>query len=496
MCIFTAPVRAVRSRKADPENVGECLASLWSHSLFWQDNVTEIIGETDAMNGVGMSLSLAQRQQFSQRAQFALRLLQMSNLELAAEILAEVNTNPLLDAVLPPAPSVEQISPALSGPISAAGSGAAGLDRPEIAGRAQTLAECLLSQLSVAGLDATSNFLAHALIGEIDPDGYLRADLDQLAERLGVDRPMIEAVLRKLQDFEPTGVFARNVVECLTLQLQERDRLDPLMASLLANLDLLAQGHRDKVLAKLGCDREDLDDMLAELKSLTPRPGLAFGFEPPSIISPEVRVTRAADGSWVVESWAPHLPRLVVRMGRYERLAAQCRKQEDAKYLKERLSAARGYRDLIARRGRTVLEVVAEIVKRQEGFLESGLAGLKPLMLKTVADALGMHESTVSRAVSNKAMLTPRGTVPFKAFFAAAAVTLDGSDATQAQVVARIGALIASEIKSGVVLTDDAIADQLAKEGVKIARRTVAKHREGLGIATSSRRRANLKLAG
>jgi RNA polymerase sigma-54 factor len=455
------------------------------------------------MNGGGMRFSQAQRQQFSLQMQHALRLLQLSNLELAAEISAEVSANPLLDPVQPPAPSIDAPagagSAAITQPFDYSGASAsraapagAGLEPPS---RPETLVEHLLAQLACSPLDEKSAFLAQALIGEIDADGYLRADLAGVAERLGASLADIERVLKVLQGFEPTGVFARDVAECLALQLAERDRLDPLMQALLDRLDLVAQGDRAKLRAALGCEREDLDDMLAELKALTPRPGLAFGFEPPAVIIPEVRVVRSPDGSWTVESWAPHLPRLVVREGRFERLAAKCRRQEDMRYLKERLSAARRFSDLIARRGRTVLEVAGEIVKRQEGFLLHGVAGLKPLMLKTVAEALDMHESTVSRAVNNKAMLTPRGVVPFKAFFAAAATTLDGSDATQSQVIARIGALIAGESKTGTILSDEAIAEKLADEGVKIARRTVAKHREGLGLPIATRRRAVLASA-
>jgi RNA polymerase sigma-54 factor len=444
------------------------------------------------MNG-GMRFSQSQSQQFNLQMRQALKLLQMPAIELAQEIASEVSDNPLLDAVYPPATSASPIGDA---PIlfAAAGRPAASADaiERERGQRTETLADHLLAQLAFAPLDDRGKFLGRALIGEIEPDGYLRGDLAELAERLGAAPGLIDAVLEVLQTFEPTGVFARNLSECLALQLAERDRLDPLMRSLLDHLELVTQLPPDKIAARLGCTHEDVDDMLAELRTLDPRPGDQFDFEPPAVVLPEVRVSQTREGEWTVESWAPHLPRVVVRRGKFDRLVQHCRTDDDTRYLKERLVAARRFSELLARRGRTVLEVAAEIVKRQEGFLTEGISGLKPLMLKTVADALDMHESTVSRAVADKAMLTPRGVLPFKAFFAAAAATADGSDLTQGHVIARIGAIIAAETKTGQVLSDDAIAEQLTGEGIRIARRTVAKHREGLGLPTAVQRRAAL----
>jgi RNA polymerase sigma-54 factor len=443
------------------------------------------------MNG-GMRFVQAQTQQFNLQMRQALKLLQMPAIELAQEIETAVSDNPLLDAVYPPAPAGAEAPLLLRPATRTAASAEAGERLRDSAQRAETLSDHLLAQLALASLDPRERFLAEALIGEIEPDGYLRGDLAELGARLGALPDSLARVLGLLQTFEPTGVFARDLAECLALQLAELDRLDPLMRSLLDHLPLVGQTPPDKLAATLGCAREDLDDMLAELRTLDPRPGEQFGYEPPPTLAPEVRVSRGPDGSWTVESWATHLPRVVVREGKFTRLARQCRTEEDARYLRERLASARRFHDLLARRGRTVLEVAAEIVKRQEGFLTEGITGLKPLMLKTVADALGVHESTVSRAVADKSMHTPRGVIPFKAFFAAAAQTANGSDLTQGHVIARIGAIIGDESKTGLVLSDDAIAEQLAREGIKIARRTVAKHREGLGLPTAVQRRAAL----
>lgn len=421
----------------------------------------------------GMRLRQVQRQQFSLQMRQGLRLLQLTGDDLAAEISAEVSANPLLDR----ASSRESFAGGL--PRAAVESSAA----------AQTLTDHLLAQLALAPLDRAGRALAHALIEELEPDGYLRADLGRLTARLGVTPAAMAAALATLQGFEPAGVFARDLAECLALQLAERDRLDPLMRGLLARLELVADGRLRQLQAELGCDREDLDDMLAELRGLSPAPGLAFERDLPPAVLPEVRVVPAPGGGWAVESWAPHLPRLIVREGQFERLAARCRREDEVAYLRERLSAARRFAEMMERRGRTVLDVAAEIVKRQEGFLEKGPTALKPLAMQTVADALGVHQSTVSRTVADKTMLTPRGTLPFKAFFAAAARTWDASDLTRAQLVGRIGALIAGEVASGRILSDEAIVEELGAVGIDIARRTVAKHREALGLPTAARRR-------
>jgi RNA polymerase sigma-54 factor len=264
------------------------------------------------------------------------------------------------------------------------------------------------------------------------------------------------------------------------------------MRALLARLEMVAGGEVSALRVALGCDQDDLDNMLAELQTLAPRPGLAFDAEMTPARAPEVRVTRAADGGWTLEATTSRQPRLLVREREFSRLAARCRRPDELRYLQERLLAARHFADLIARRRRTVLDVAGEIVRRQAAFLADGPSALRPLMMKTVATALGLHESTISRTVADKAMETPRGVLAFKAFFAAAARTLDGSEQTQRQVIARIGALIAWEARTGVILSDDAIADQLYAEGIRIARRTVAKHREGLGLQTSARRKAAL----
>jgi RNA polymerase sigma-54 factor len=206
-----------------------------------------------------------------------------------------------------------------------------------------------------------------------------------------------------------------------------------------------------------------------------------------------VRAIRRPDGGWEVEPWAPHLPQIVVREARFARLAARCRTAEELAYLRDRMTAARRYAELLERRRRTVLEVAGEIVKRQARFLDDGAPALRPLSMRTIADALRLHESTVSRTVANKALLAPRGTLPLRAFFAAPARVGDTTGPTHAQLVARIADMIAGEGREGVVLSDATIAQRLQAMGVPIARRTVAKHRGQLGLPTPARRRRELR---
>ena len=456
------------------------------------------------MSSSGMFFEQSQKQQFSLQMRHALRLLQMTNLELISEITSEVTSNPLLEAVHPQILPIQNI-PA-DGRSSAQVNSAPQYDyiktsgyqdgvngERELSGHAETMVEHLQAQLAFTTFNVHESFVAETLIGELEPDGYLTTDIDLVAGRLGTSLSIVQKVLDVLKTFDPPGIFAKNLNECLRLQLLDKNRLDPLISKLLSHLDLMAQGKHQELLKLLSCEREDLDDMLGEIRALTPKPGLAFGFEQPPTIIPEVRVSKSKAGEWVVESWKTHLPKLVVKEGQFDRLTAKCHKDEEVKYLKERLSSARRFADLIQRRGRTILEVAAEIVKRQEAFLEIGLPGLKPLMMKTVADTLGIHESTVSRAVTNKAILTPRGVIAFKTFFAAPASHCGDDDTTQTQVIERIKSLIGDEKNTGKVLSDEALTQALEKEGIKIARRTVTKHRENIGLATSSRRKAQLR---
>jgi len=360
----------------------------------------------------------------------------------------------------------------------------------------KTLSEHLHEQLSVAGMDQAERAVAVALIDSVDEGGYLRADLNELAERLGCPIERVEAVLARVQGFEPTGVFARDVRECLMIQLRERDRCDPAMEALLDNLDLLARRDMTALKKACGVDDEDLREMIGELRALTPRPGAAFGGEPAQPVVPDVFVREGVGGVWNVELNTDTLPRLLIDRRYHARVANGARTDEEKTFVSECLASANWLVKSLDQRAKTILKVSSEIVRQQDGFLAFGVEHLRPLNLKTVAEAIGMHESTVSRVTSNKYIATPRGVFELKFFFTSSIASSDGGEAHSAESVRhKIRQLIDAERAASDVHSDDRIVDILKEAGVDIARRTVAKYREAMRIPSSVERRRMLKEA-
>jgi len=362
--------------------------------------------------------------------------------------------------------------------------------------RAKTLSEHLADQLAVAGLSGADYLIAQVLIDGVDEGGYLRLDIEEVAERLGCALKKAQGVLTRLQGFEPTGVFARDVAECLRLQLIERDRCDPAMSALLDNLDLLTR--RDMAGLRRACevDDEDLREMLAELRALTPRPGAAFGGEPAAPITPDAMVREGLGGLWHVELNSDALPRLLVDQRYHARVSGGARTDADKTFVADCLASANWLVRSLDQRAKTILKVASEIVRQQDGFLAFGVEHLRPLNLKTVAEAIGMHESTVSRVTSNKYLATPRGVFEMKFFFTAAIQSSDGGAAHSAESVRhKIRQLIDAELEPDTVLSDDRIVEILNETGIDIARRTVAKYREAMRIPSSVERRRMLKEA-
>lgn len=361
---------------------------------------------------------------------------------------------------------------------------------------AKTLREHLTDQLAVAGLAGADRAIAQILIDAVDDGGYLRADLVEVAERLACPLAKVEAVLDRLQGFEPPGVFARTVRECLMLQLRDKNRYDPAMAALLDNLDLLAR--RDMAALRKVCqvDADDLKDMVAEIRALTPRPGGAFGGEPSAPVTPDVMVREGAGGLWHVELNGDTLPRLLVDQRYHARVSHGARTDADRTFVADCLASANWLVRSLDQRAKTILKVASEIVRQQDGFLAFGVEHLRPLNLKTVAEAIGMHESTVSRVTSNKYLATPRGVFEMKFFFTAAiSASNGGADHSAESVRHKIKALIDGERDAETVLSDDRIVELLNENGVDVARRTVAKYREAMRIPSSVERRRLLKEA-
>ncbi len=352
----------------------------------------------------------------------------------------------------------------------------------------KSLADVLGEQLGLAIRDERLRLIGYALIDEVDAAGYMRGSLASIAERLGTDVAEVEAVLAILQTFEPTGICARDLPECLGIQLKERNRFDPPMAALLSHLDLAARRDFAALRKVCGVDDEDLAEMLGELRALNPKPGARFGSAPMQPIVPDVVVRPAPDGSWLIELNTDTLPRVLVNQSYYAKVVRSTKDTERA-YLADCLQTANWLVKSLDQRAKTILKVATEIVRQQDGFLTHGVRHLRPLNLKTIAEAIGMHESTVSRVTSNKYMATPRGIFELKYFFTSAIASSEGGEAHSAEAVRhRIRSLIDAESADD-ILSDDTLVKLLRDSGIDIARRTVAKYREALRIPSSVQRR-------
>jgi RNA polymerase sigma-54 factor len=352
-----------------------------------------------------------------------------------------------------------------------------------------SLRDHLMSQMNTVVTHPVDRLIAAYLIDLVDDRGYIPPDLGSAAERLGCGAERVETVLAALQTLEPTGVMARSLAECLTIQLADRGLLDEPMRALLDNLDLLARGGIEELARHCGVCAEDAADMVAVIRTLTPKPGLAFGSEIVQPVVPDVHVRERPDGGWHVELNSETLPRVLVNSRYYAEVSKSARAEDAKAYLTECFANANWLVKSLDQRARTILKVSSEIVRQQDAFLVHGVQHLKPLNLKTVADAISMHESTVSRVTSNKYIATPRGVFELKYFFTSSIASAEGGEAHSAEAVRhRIKALIEAETADA-VLSDDRIVELLREAGIDIARRTVAKYREALRIPSSVERR-------
>ena len=358
-----------------------------------------------------------------------------------------------------------------------------------------TLAAHLGEQVALAIADPVRRMIGQYLIDMVDEAGYLAGDLASVAEKLGAPLAEVEAVLAILQKFDPPGVCARNLTECLAIQLRERDRFDPIMQILVAHLELLAKRDLAALRRVCGVDDEDLVEMIAEIRSLNPKPGLAFGSTTVQPIVPDVMVRAAPDGTWQVDLNSDTLPKVLINQRYHAKVTKGTKNDKDKTYIADCLQTATWLVRALDQRAKTILKVSSEIVRQQDGFFVHGVRHLRPLNLKTVADAIGMHESTVSRVTANKYMATSRGIFELKYFFTSAIAAADGGEAHSAEAVRhRIRQLIDGETPDD-VLSDDTIVEKLKSAGVDIARRTVAKYREAMRIPSSVQRRREKQAA-
>ena len=359
----------------------------------------------------------------------------------------------------------------------------------------RTLADHLAEQLVLAVVDPAHRLIGQYLIDLVDEAGYLTGDLTHVADKLGAPPAAVAATLAILQTFDPPGVCARNLTECLSIQLRERNRFDPAMQALVAHLDLLAKRDIPGLKRACGVSEEDLIDMIGEIRHLNPKPGLAFGTTLVQPIVPDVFVRPGVDGGFLVELNSETLPKVLVNQSYYAQVARTARNDKEKTYLADCLQTATWLIRALDQRARTILKVSTEIVRQQDAFFVHGVQHLRPLNLKTVADAIAMHESTVSRVTANKYMATSRGIFELKYFFTSAIAAADGSESHSAEAVRhRIKQLIDAESPRA-VLSDDTIVERLRGAGIEIARRTVAKYREAMRIPSSVQRRREKQTA-
>lgn len=352
-----------------------------------------------------------------------------------------------------------------------------------------SLHDHLDAQAALAFTDPQDRLCAAYLIDFVDEAGYLRADMDECQTNLGIDKEKIEEIVGILQTFDPVGICARNVEECLAAQLKEKDRFDPAMQKLVANLDLLAKRDLKTIMNICEVDGEDLAQMISEIRALTPKPGAAFGASSLSAIIPDVYVKEAPNGMWVVELNNDTLPRILVNNAYCETVSRSARTEDEKSYITECHNDASWLVKSLDQRAKTILKVAKEIVRRQDGFLTYGVSHLKPLVLKDIAKIIEMHESTVSRVTSNKYIGTPRGTFELKYFFTTALSSSYGDDSHSSEAVRHQIKTLIDDEQALTPLSDDAIVEILKETGIDIARRTVAKYREAMRIPSSVQRR-------
>ncbi|MEM7667173.1 MAG: RNA polymerase factor sigma-54 [Pseudomonadota bacterium] len=356
-----------------------------------------------------------------------------------------------------------------------------------------SLGEHLSEQIGAIAVNEREAFVARHIVGLLDDAGYLSTDLRDVAYDLGVSLDVAEDALTVVQMLDPSGVGARSLAECLAIQAREADRYDPCMAKLIDNLEWLARGEVARLKRLCNVDDEDFADMLRELRSYDPKPGMAFAGGEASAVVPDVLLTANASGSWDVSLNEDTLPRLVVNRSYFVELSDGKPDRETKGWLKEKLADAHWLIRALDQRQKTILKTAAEIVKQQDGFFRKGVSELRPLTLREVAEAIEMHESTVSRVTSNKFLSCERGCFELKYFFTSGVGSSDGEGASSEAIKARIKALIDAEDPKK-VLSDQKLVDMLKEEGFDLARRTVAKYREAIGLGSSAQRRRAKKL--
>lgn len=481
------------------------------------------------MTTFSQNLDLRQSQNLvmTPQLQQAIKLLQLSNQELSEVVEKELAENPLLEKAAPEDHESETSETEIAAPerddfeknfdegwtgneaeskekdfdpgSSMANVGAGGnanFDSSDTSfedrmSRDLSLREHLLEQLHLDVDDPRDRLIGALLIDQLDESGYLRENHEALAERLGCSVERIEKLLIRMKGFDPTGVFAKDLPECLALQLEENGAFDTPMQRLLENLDLLAVHDIEGLVEKCEANESYVRDMIDEIKALNPKPSSSFDHFVVQTVVPDVlmkKLPKHLGGGWRVELNQETLPRVLVNKEYYKEVASQAKAKNDKEYLSAQLNSASWLVKALDQRAQTILKTASELVEQQNAFFLYGIEFLRPLTLKDIAEEIDMHESTVSRVTNNKYIGTPRGIFELKYFFSTALVGADGMSHSAESVKARIKNLIDAEDPKK-ILSDDKIVELLKQEHIDIARRTVAKYREALHIPSSVQRR-------
>ena len=391
----------------------------------------------------------------------------------------------------------QDISPALAEPGGGGStdfSGGSGPDLEQLAGATLSLRDHLIAQMTVDFSEPADRLIGLHLIDLVDDAGYITADLEQVGEILGCDLERVEGTLKKLQQFDPPGICARNLAECLALQLQDRDRFDPAMETFINNLNLVAERKMTELGKLCGVDSEDIADMVSEIRLLDPKPAQAFEHDVAQPIVPDILMRAKPGGGWIIELNPDSLPRVLVNNTYFAQVTKNKLGKDEKKYITDHFHSANWLVKAMDQRANTILRVASELVSQQDAFFSKGIQYLKPLVLRDIAEVIEMHESTVSRVTSNKYMVTPRGIYELKFFFTSSINATGGGDAISAESVRfQIKTFIDAELPNK-ILSDDKLVIMLKKEGIDIARRTVAKYRESMKIPSSVQRRREKSL--
>lgn len=356
-------------------------------------------------------------------------------------------------------------------------------------GKSIHLTDFLEEQIMLAFRDEEERKIATYIAHGLDEDGYFREETEETARQVGTTPDMVMWVLEKFQTLEPSGVGARNLAECMAIQLREKNRFDPAIRALVENLDLLARREFPKLMKLCGVDRDDFAEMVEEIRMLDPRPARSFEPSLAETVVPDVIISPTPIGDWKIELNPETLPRVLVDRDYHLELSTALKETDGEAFINECLDNANWLTRTLDQRAQTILKVAAEIVKTQDRFFAEGEQHLRPLTLKTVADAIKMHESTVSRVTSNKYLTCSRGTYELKFFFSSGLSSTQGDEDVSAEAVKyRIRQMIDAE-STDKILSDEQIVQNLQETGIEIARRTVAKYREALHISSSVQRR-------